>query len=140
MKKMYSGSLVIMFMGLLLQVCLFLVADAHTQEIVPDSQPARPVKLHNGWIDAVNEERVVIDDMASPLSTVTVYDQKGFRRDASSLAAGQYVAFKREGGATEIHLLDGKGERPKSSDRAANKQVDSQQKEAIRQVDGVWKN
>ena len=110
------------------------------QESVPDQPKSAQAKLKTGWIDAVTKTDIVIDDLASPLSGVTVVDQNGFTVDVSSLVVGRYVAFNRDGEKTVIQLLAEKGKRPESPAEIITKDKLESKKESIRQVDGVWKN
>lgn len=113
--------------------------QAWAQEIVPE-QPARnQVKMQTGWIDAITTTDIVIDDLDSPLSGVTVIDQNGFTVDVSSLVVGRYVAFNRDGEKTTIRLLAEKGKRPELPEGDASQTKLETKKDSIRQVDGVWK-
>ena len=113
---------------------------AFAQENVPDPPLEELSKLKTGRIDAITKDWVVIDDMASPLSGVKIYDQNGFLLDASSLTAGRCVAFNRDRMKTEIHLRDCESEEPQSQEEGFPEEAKGIQKENIRKVDGVWKN
>jgi len=113
---------------------------AWAQESVPDQPKSTQEKFKTGWIDAITKTDIVIDDLASPLSGVTVVDQNGFTVDVSSLVVGRYVAFNRDGKKTVIKLLAEKGKRPESPTDIVSKDKLESKKENIRQVDGVWKN
>jgi hypothetical protein len=131
-------------MALLAGVLWAMPAPSRCEEqmLEPESEMAQvqETDMVTGWVDAVHEGVVVINDMSTPLSAVTLYDQKGFRRDPSSLAVDRYVAFKKEDGKLEIHLLDQKVKRPRDSVPSSADKKTGAQKEAVRQVNGVWKN
>ncbi len=113
---------------------------ALAQEVVPDPPAQNQVKLKTGWIDAITQTEIVIDDLASPLSGVTVVNQQGFAVSVSSLSIGRYVAFNRDGEKIVIHLLAEQQKRPDLPDDNASQPKRGGKKEGVRQVDGVWKN
>jgi anti-sigma28 factor (negative regulator of flagellin synthesis) len=78
--------------------------------------------------------------MAVPFDSITLYDQRGFLLNKRSLVAGQNVSYARQADGVEIHLLDEKLQRRESTERAAQRDKIETKKEAIQQVDGVWKN
>lgn len=112
----------------------------YAQEIVPEPSTRAEVKLQTGWVDAITKTDIVIDDLVSPLSGVTVVDQNGVAVAVSALTVGRYVAFNRSGEKTEIHLLTEQEKRPGLPGDNNSPQKSESAKESIRQVDGVWKN
>lgn len=134
-KKRLFGSLMV---ALSVNVSSWQVVWA--QEVVPDPPPQNQVKLKTGWVDAITKTDIVIDDLASPLSGVTVVDQQGLTVGLASLSVGRYVAFNRDGDKTVIHLLTEKVKRPEPpSDNKLQKKPEGKS-ENIQQVEGVWKN
>jgi len=102
-----------------------------------------PAQMNRGWVDAVKDHEIVIDDMTYPVASMKIYDQKGFPGGKSSLSAGNHVAFKREEkGGTVVYLLSDKGQRPQKmkASTAPQASISKGKKSPIRQVDGVWKN
>lgn len=110
------------------------------QEVVPEPSVQDQVKLKTGWIDAITKTDIVIDDLVSPLSGVTIVDQHGNTVAVSSLSVGRYVAFNRTDDKMEIHLLAEQKNRPELPSDNNSQQKQEAKKESIRQVDGVWKN
>lgn len=98
-------------------------------------------RMAKGWVDAVDEHSIVIDDMSFRRATLKVYDMKGLAKDVSSLAPGRYVAFRREEGKAVVYLIEGKGERPRPQDEMLSpSQGKSKDNQNVKKIDGVWKN
>jgi hypothetical protein len=116
------------------------IAEAE-EAISPDLQHEIDFQMTKGWIDAVSEQEVVIDDMSHSHSSLKVFDHKGLAKEKSSLKPGQFVAFVREEGGTRVYLLEGKGQRPERPELSTSSQTVERKKEpVVQKVDGVWKN
>lgn len=140
MKKHNFNVLLVSCILLLVNIFLPSSGNVFAEEFASERPQGEQVIMQKGWVDALSEDMIVIDDLSSPLSSVTIYDQNGFIRRPSSLTVGQYIAFKRKSGKTVIHLLSEQVERPGSSRQASQSRNSGEEKKTIQQVDGVWKN
>ena len=140
MKRMLLGIPRLVMGCMLVSLCMGSWHFLHAEETQSGSQQESSVDLQIGWVDAVSDHEVVINDMAAPFDSITLYDQRGFLLDTRSLVAGQNVAYARRAGGMEIHLLDEKLRRRDSPQRVSQHDKTKTKKEVIRQVDGVWKN
>ncbi|WP_319585229.1 hypothetical protein [uncultured Desulfobulbus sp.] len=127
--------------GFLLAVSWQLRIAAAEDAMPSDLQHEIEFQMTKGWVDAVSEQGVVIDDMSHSLSSLKVFDHKGLAKERSSLKPGQYVAFIREEDGTRVYLLEGKGDRPEPTELStSSRTVETKKEPSVRKVDGVWKN
>ncbi|MBM9614430.1 hypothetical protein JWJ90_09010 [Desulfobulbus rhabdoformis] len=125
-----------------LQVSVFLSEKVHAQEEKGEEASARIYNMSRGWVDSIDKNAVVIDDMVTPVSKVEFFDSKGYLKNISLLKQGEYVAFEWSDTLLRIYQLEMEGERPESSVKRDEQvpPVTDPGKTVIRQVDGVWKN
>jgi len=124
-------------------VSLSLAEKDRGQVVASHVQDKVPAQMNRGWIDAVKDHEIVIDDMTYPVASMKIYDHKGLAKGKSSLIVGRRVAFKRaEQGGTVVYLLNDMGQRPQKMEpsTAPRDSISKGKKSPIRQVDGVWKN
>ncbi len=98
-------------------------------------------RMNKGWIDALDDQAIIIDDLSYPItSELRIYDQNGSPKGVPSLAKGQFVAFEAREHLTTIYILPGKGNPPEVLEPSSASGEEKAEGKTLRYENGVWKN
>jgi hypothetical protein len=118
-----------------------LYADEAEEASLADLRSVLDQKMNKGWIDALDDQVIIIDDVSYPITReLKIYDFNGSPKGLPSLVTGQFVAFKAGEQLKMIYILPGKGNRPEVLEPSTVSNDEKSKGKALHYENGVWKN